>query len=71
MTNTQISRDIKEIGDKAEILAIQDGKRVRFQFPDRATAVKAYLKMRRAGADYLDTSEDGRAHRWISAAVIR
>jgi hypothetical protein len=71
MTITQISRDIIEWGETVSILAMQDGKRVRFQFPDRAAAFKAHRKMLKAGVDYLPTSEETKRTRWLSAPVIR
>lgn len=69
--NTQIARNVTDWQDKAVILARQDGQRVRFEFPDRAAAFKAHKRMLKAGADYLDTNEDGKTFRWINAPVIR
>jgi len=61
----EIDRDFKTVGDSIVLLAKVNGKRIKFVFSDRAEAYRDFKKLRKAGAEYLNTGE--RPERWISA----
>ncbi|MEB0287210.1 hypothetical protein QN355_11660 [Cryobacterium sp. 10S3] len=53
-----------------DLYAAVDGKKVVFVYADRSTAFKAYRKLSKQGAQYLNTSEEQKTHLWASAERI-
>lgn len=64
--NLQIGRDFIYSTVEAPVIlnAMRDGKRIRYRFPGRIEGFRAYAKLRKAGAEYIDIHEEDKRHLW-------
>lgn len=69
-STTSIGRDFI-YGKTIDLLAMRDGKRVLFRFPNVEAAREKFAELRAAGATYLDTREEDRRSRWAGAEIVR